>query len=73
MSGVSCTHHILGIEHLLVEFRDSEGSILLGSTGCEGSKSNHEEVETWEGNEVDGQLSKIRVQLTRETETACYS
>jgi len=73
VSGVSSTHHVLSIEHLLGKFRDGKGSVLLGSSGCQGGESNHEEVETGEGDQVDGQLSKIRVQLTGETETTCDS
>jgi len=70
MSGVRSAHHVLGIEHLLGKFRDSEGSVLLGSSGGQRSETDHEEVESGEGNKVDGKLSKIRVQLTGESQTA---
>jgi hypothetical protein len=32
VSGISSAHHVFGIEHLLGEFRDGEGSVLLGSS-----------------------------------------
>jgi len=70
VSGVSGAHHVLGIEHLLGEFGDGEGSVLLGSSGGQGGETNHEEVETGEGDQVNSQLSEVRVQLTGETEAA---
>jgi len=70
MSGVSGAHHVLGIEHLLSEFWDGQGSVLLRSSGGQWGESDHEEMETGEGDQVDGQLSKVRVQLTWETEAA---
>jgi len=66
VAGIAGSHHVLGIEHLLGEFGHSEGAVLLGATRCQGGESRHEEVETREGNHVDGQLSQISVQLTWE-------
>jgi len=59
VSGVGGAHHVLGVEHLLGEFGDGEGSVLLGSSGSEGGESDHEEMETGEGDQVDGELSQI--------------
>ena len=73
MSGISSAHHVLGIEHLLGKLGDGKSSILLGSSGGEGSESNHEEVESGEGDQVDSQLSKIRVELTGESKAASNS
>jgi hypothetical protein len=63
---VSSGHHILGIEHLLGELRDGDRSVLLRSTSGEGSEPDHEEVQTREGDHVDGELPQVRVELSRE-------
>jgi len=55
---------------LLGEFWDGEGTVLLGTTGGKWGETDHEEVETWEWNKVDGKLTEIGVELTWETETA---
>jgi hypothetical protein len=68
VSGVGSAHHVLGIEHLLGELGDGESSVLLGSSGGEGGESSHEEVETGEGDQVNGELSEIGVELTGESE-----
>jgi hypothetical protein len=68
VSGVSGAHHVFGIEHLLGEFGDSEGSVLLGSSGGKGGESNHEEVESGERDKIDGEFSQVTVELTGESE-----
>ena len=68
MSGVAGGHHVLGIEHLLSQFRNSKSSVLLRAPGCEGSKPWHEEVETREGHHVDSQLPQVGIKLTWEPE-----
>ncbi len=73
MSGIGCAHHVFGIEHLLGEFRDGKSSVLLGSSGGQGSESSHEEMESGEWNQVDSELSEIGVELTWESEAACNS
>ena len=70
VSGVRCAHHVLGVEHLLSELRDGEGSVLLGSSGGQRSESNHEEVETDEGNQVDSKFSQVGIELTGESQGA---
>jgi hypothetical protein len=65
---VAGSHHVLGIEHLLGELWYGQGTVLLASTGGEGSETWHEEVKTWEGYHVDSQFTEISIQLTRESE-----
>ena len=54
VSWVRSTHHVFGIEHLLSQLWDGEGSVDLRSSGGEWSETNHEEMKSWERNQVDG-------------------
>lgn len=61
-------HHVLGVEHLLGELGNADLAVLVATAAGEGSESDHEEVQTGEGNHVDGKLAEIGVELTGETE-----
>merc|ERR1712195_122279 len=70
VTGVGGAHHVLGIEHLLGELGHGECAVLLGASGGEGGESSHEEMESGEGDQVDGELSEVGVELTGESEAA---
>merc|ERR1712126_164966 len=73
VSWVTSCHHVLGIEHLLCKLWNSDSSVLHGSSGCQWSKSRHEEVESGEWNHVDRQLPEVSIQLTWEPEAGGQS
>lgn len=64
--GVGSGHQVLGVKELLTELGDGETSVLLGSPGGQRGETGHEEVETREGNHVDGELPQVRVQRSGE-------
>lgn len=53
MSRITGGHHVFGIEHLLCQFGNCEGSVLLTASGGERCEAGHKEVETRERNHVD--------------------
>ena len=69
MPWVRGSHHVLRIEHLLGELGHTDSAVLLTTTSSKRSEADHEEVETREGNQVDGHLAEVRVELTRESQT----
>jgi hypothetical protein len=70
MTGITGGHHVLGIKHLLSEFRNSQSSVLFATSGGQRSKTGDEEMKAGERHHVDGQFPQISIQLTRESEAS---
>ena len=68
LSRIGGSHHVLGIKHLLSQFGDAQRTELMTSTWSQGCESDHEKVQTREGDHVDGELSQVGVELAGETE-----
>jgi len=69
VSGITGSHHVLGVEHLLGQLRDGQSPVLLGSSAGQRGESRHEEMKSREGHHVDGEFPEIGVQLSGESET----
>jgi hypothetical protein len=61
MTGVTGSHHVLRVKHLLGQFGHRQGAVLPTTTRRQWGKARHEEVQTWKRDHVDGQLAKISV------------
>ncbi len=66
VTGVAGGHHVLGVEHLLGEFRNGQRAVLLAAPAGQRSEAGHEEVQTREGHHVHRQFTEICVQLAGE-------
>merc|ERR1719321_1314153 len=73
MTWISGAHHVLCVEHLLGQFWNCEGPVLLGTTGGERREAHHEEVQPREWNEIDREFAQISIELTREAKACCHT
>ncbi len=69
MAGITSSHHVLGIKHLLGELGHRKSPVLLAPPAGERGKARHEEMQTGERHHVDCQFAQISVELTREAQT----
>ena len=67
---IAGAHHVLVVELLGGELADGVLAVSTSVRSVERSIAGDEEVETREGNEVDGELSEVAVELTGVTEGA---
>jgi len=68
MARISRAHHVFRIKHLLRKLGHRQCTVLLGSTRGKRCKARHEEVQTWERNQVDRDLAEVAIQLPWEPE-----
>ena len=61
-------HHVLWVEDLLRQLWHGDCAEAVCATASEWGEADHEEVETWERNHVDGELAKVAVQLAGEAQ-----
>merc|ERR1719401_58060 len=73
MARIGSTHHVLRIEHLLCQLGDRQGAVLLRAAGGQRCKSCHKKVKTREGNQIDGDLTQIAIELTWKAQAGGYS
>ena len=67
---VGRAHHVLGVEHLLRQLRNGERAVLLRAARRQRGEAHHEEVQTRERHQVDGELAEIGVELAGEAQAA---
>lgn len=48
VAGIGGSHHVLSIEHLLSEFGDGDGAVLLAAASSKRGETGHEEMQTGE-------------------------
>ena len=63
MPGITSSHHVLAIKHLLGQFRYSKGTVLLWTATGQRCKPWHEEMKAGEWDHVDRQLPQVSIQL----------
>uniref|UniRef100_A0A914KFQ9 Uncharacterized protein n=1 Tax=Meloidogyne incognita TaxID=6306 RepID=A0A914KFQ9_MELIC len=73
MAWITSSHHILGVEHLLGQFRNILSLESNRTFSCEWSKSRHEEVKSRKRHHIDSQLAKVCIQLARKTKASSNS
>jgi hypothetical protein len=60
MAGITGSHHVLGIKHLLRQLGHGQGTILLGTSRRQWGKTWHEEMESRERHHVDDLVSEYQ-------------
>jgi len=73
LAGIASSHHVFGLEDLRGQLGDTQLTVLSDVASLQRSKTDHEEMETRERDQIDGEFAEIGVELTRETERRCDS